>query len=53
MGLNGWERVGVAWWAEWIQKSDQGVQSVLLGNMTTKELLTSWDEYWTAKYKKG
>lgn len=44
---------GVAWWTEWIQKSDQDVQSVLLGNMTTKELLTSWDEYWTAKYKKG
>ncbi|KJL38292.1 ABC transporter substrate-binding protein [Microbacterium azadirachtae] len=44
---------GVAWWTEWIQKSDQDVQSVLLGNMTTKELLTSWDQYWTDKYKKG
>ena len=44
---------GEAWWTEWIQKSDQDVQSVLLGNMTTKDLLTSWDEYWTAKYKKG
>ena len=44
---------GEAWWTEWIQKSDQDVQSVLLGNMTTKDLLKSWDEYWTTKYKKG
>ena len=41
---------GVSWWTEWIQKSDQDVQKVLLGNMTTKELLTSWDEFWTEKY---
>ena len=44
---------GVAWWSEWSQKADQDVQSVLLGNMSTKQLLASWDEYWTAKYKKG
>jgi multiple sugar transport system substrate-binding protein len=41
---------GVSWWTEWIQKSDQDVQKVLLGNMTTEELLTSWDEFWTEKY---
>lgn len=41
---------GVSWWTEWIQKSDQDVQKVLLGDMTTKELLTSWDEFWTEKY---
>ena len=41
---------GVSWWMEWIQKSDQDVQKVLLGNMTTEELLTSWDEFWTEKY---
>jgi multiple sugar transport system substrate-binding protein len=41
---------GVSWWTEWIQKSDQDVQKVLLGNMTTEELLASWDEFWTEKY---
>ncbi|MEJ1087888.1 sugar ABC transporter substrate-binding protein [Microbacterium sp. Mu-80] len=41
---------GVSWWTEWIQKSDQDVQKVLLGSMTTEELLSSWDEFWTEKY---
>ncbi|WP_067195437.1 ABC transporter substrate-binding protein [Microbacterium sp. XT11] len=41
---------GVSWWTEWIQKSDQDVQNVLLGNMTTTELLESWDAFWTEKY---
>ncbi|MCS3843149.1 sugar ABC transporter substrate-binding protein [Microbacterium sp. AK031] len=41
---------GVSWWSEWIQKSDQDVQNVLLGNMTTAELLESWDAYWVKKY---
>jgi multiple sugar transport system substrate-binding protein len=40
---------GVAWWTEWIQKSDQEVQQVLLGKMTTHQLLASWDAYWTQK----
>ncbi|UFU02914.1 sugar ABC transporter substrate-binding protein [Ruania suaedae] len=40
----------VSWWTEWIQKSDQEIQSVLLGDMTQEELLTSWDEFWTEKY---
>lgn len=39
-----------AWWTEWVQKADQDVQSVLLGKMSTDELLTSWDEFWTKKY---
>ncbi|WP_243229444.1 sugar ABC transporter substrate-binding protein [Microbacterium sp. CIAB417] len=41
---------GVSWWTEWIQKSDQDVQNVLLGNMSTSELLESWDAYWVDKY---
>ncbi|BDZ40285.1 ABC transporter substrate-binding protein [Microbacterium suwonense] len=41
---------GVSWWTEWIQKSDQDVQKVLLGDMTTTELLKSWDEFWTEKF---
>lgn len=44
---------GEAWWTEWMQKADQDVQSVLLGSMTTKQLLASWDAYWVDKYKKG
>lgn len=42
---------GVSWWTEWAQKADQDVQNVLLGNMTTAELLESWDAYWTDKYE--
>ncbi|UFU06375.1 ABC transporter substrate-binding protein [Ruania halotolerans] len=41
---------GVSWWTEWIQKADQEIQSVLLGEMTHEELLASWDEFWTEKY---
>ncbi|MFC8801006.1 ABC transporter substrate-binding protein [Promicromonospora sp. NPDC057138] len=41
---------GVSWWTEWGQKADQDVQAVLLGDMTTSELLESWDAYWTEKY---
>lgn len=40
---------GVAWWTEWIKKSDGELQRVLTGKMTTEELLTSWDTYWTEK----
>ena len=42
---------GVAWWSEWSQKADSEVQKVLLGKMTPQQLLTSWDTYWTAKWK--
>lgn len=34
---------------EWIKKSDGELQRVLTGKMTTKELLASWDSYWTEK----
>lgn len=40
-----------SWWTEWIQKSDAEVQKVLIGQMTQKELLASWDSYWTDKWK--
>lgn len=39
----------VAWWTEWTQKADSELQRVLVGDMTSKELLASWDEYWTEK----
>ena len=41
---------GVSWWTEWAQKADSEIQQVLLGSMTTTELLESWDAYWTEKY---
>ncbi|WP_285102182.1 sugar ABC transporter substrate-binding protein [Promicromonospora sp. MEB111] len=41
---------GVSWWTEWEQKADQDVQAVLLGSMTTSELLDEWDAFWTEKY---
>lgn len=40
---------GVSWWTEWIKKSDGELQRVLTGKMSTQELLTSWDSYWTEK----
>ena len=40
-----------AWWTEWIQKSDSELQQVLIGQMTQKELLASWDAYWVDKWK--
>lgn len=41
---------GESWWTEWEQKADQDVQAVLLGDMTTSELLEEWDTFWTEKY---
>ncbi|WP_423461946.1 ABC transporter substrate-binding protein [Promicromonospora sp. MS192] len=41
---------GVSWWTEWEQKADQDLQAVLLGDMTTSELLGEWDTFWTEKY---
>ncbi|MFT9008417.1 MAG: sugar ABC transporter substrate-binding protein [Bifidobacterium sp.] len=41
----------VSWWNDWVQKSDSQIQEVLLGKLTTKELLSSWDQYWTQKWK--
>ena len=41
---------GVSWWTEWEQKADRDVQAVLLGDLTTSELLAAWDTFWTEKY---
>lgn len=41
----------VSWWTEWIKKSDGELQRVLTGQMTTSDLLSSWDTYWTEKLK--
>jgi multiple sugar transport system substrate-binding protein len=41
---------GASWWTEWEQKADQDLQAVLLGSMTTSELLQEWDTFWTEKY---
>jgi multiple sugar transport system substrate-binding protein len=40
----------VSWWTEWEQKADRDVQAVLLGDLTTRELLAEWDAFWTEKY---
>lgn len=39
----------VSWWTEWIAKSDGELQRVITGKMTTKDLLASWDKFWTEK----
>ena len=41
---------GESWWTEWEQKADRDVQAVLLGDLTTSELLAAWDTFWTEKY---
>ena len=41
---------GVAWWTEWADKADAELQQVLIGQLTTEELLASWDAYWTEKW---
>lgn len=42
---------GVAWWTEWMKKSENDFQNVLLGESTTSELLADWDQYWTEKWE--
>ncbi len=42
---------GVAWWTEWMQKSEDDFQNVLLGELSTAELLADWDQYWTQKWE--
>ncbi|MBA2812964.1 sugar ABC transporter substrate-binding protein [Streptomyces sp. KM273126] len=42
---------GVDWWTEWQQKSDADVQKLILGKTTPKELLATWDAYWTEKWQ--
>lgn len=39
-----------AWWTEWMQRSETDLQKVLLGEMTTTDLLKGWDQYWTEKW---
>ncbi|MFJ5956179.1 ABC transporter substrate-binding protein [Paenarthrobacter sp. NPDC092416] len=40
----------VSWWSEWIKKSDGELQRVLTGKMSTSEMLSSWDTYWSQKW---
>jgi len=47
--LTGLEPRNVAWWTEWVKKGDAEIQRMITGKMTTKELLASWDSYWTEK----
>ncbi|MDO4784846.1 MAG: sugar ABC transporter substrate-binding protein [Propionibacteriaceae bacterium] len=42
---------GVAWWTEWMQRSEQDLQQVLLGKKSTAETLQGWDQFWTEKWK--
>lgn len=41
----------VAWWTEWMQRSQADLQKVLTNKMTTADLLKGWDQFWTAKWK--
>ncbi|MGP3536672.1 ABC transporter substrate-binding protein [Microbacterium sp. RD1] len=41
---------GVAWWTEWEEKADRELQSMLLGELATTDLLAGWDAYWSEKY---
>lgn len=40
-----------AWWTEWMKRSETDLQQVLLGKMSTADLLKGWDEYWTQKWE--
>ncbi len=42
---------GVAWWTEWMQRSEADLQQVLLGKMSTSDMLKGWDEFWTKKWQ--
>lgn len=42
---------GVAWWTEWMQRSESDLQKVLTDKMSTSDLLKGWDEFWTKKWK--
>ena len=41
---------GVAWWTEWMQRSEADLQQVLIGKMSTADLLKGWDQFWTEKW---
>ena len=34
-----------------MQRSEADLQKVLLGQMSTSDLLAGWDEYWTQKWE--
>lgn len=42
---------GVAWWTEWMQRSEADLQQLLLGKISTADLLTGWDKFWTEKWE--
>lgn len=42
---------GVAWWTEWMQRSEADLQKVLLNQMTTAQMLSGWDKFWTEKWQ--
>lgn len=41
---------GVSWWTEWAEKADAEIQQVLIGQLTSEELLAGWDAYWVEKW---
>lgn len=41
---------GSSWWTEWMQRSEADLQQVLIGEMTTADLLKGWDTYWSSKW---
>lgn len=41
---------GVSWWTEWQQMADADLQQVLLGKLTSAEMLAKWDKFWTEKW---
>ncbi|MDF1487365.1 ABC transporter substrate-binding protein [Tessaracoccus caeni] len=41
---------GVSWWTEWMQRSETDLQQVLIGQMSTTDLLKGWDQFWTEKW---
>lgn len=41
----------VAWWTEWMQRSETDLQQVLLGSMSTADALKGWDQFWTEKWE--
>ncbi|MEJ7649036.1 MAG: sugar ABC transporter substrate-binding protein [Nakamurella sp.] len=41
---------GVAWWSEWQTKADSDLQQVLIGKLSSDDMLAGWDTYWTQKW---
>ncbi|WP_231979627.1 hypothetical protein [Tessaracoccus coleopterorum] len=41
---------GSAWWTEWMQRSEADLQQVLIGKMSTADMLKGWDQFWTEKW---